>query len=209
MLGTRYRLTLPLLAALGLVGCSAYGGFGGISLGYGDGYYDPYYDGYGYYGWYDDFYYPGVGYYVYDRGGGRHRWSDKNRRYWEGRRGNRQVAENWSAFRADRRDDRQAYRAERRGDREAFRQGTVTREQFRTDRREDRREFRQEWRDDNKDLRRDNRADRRGYGVAPSNRAQASRAERPARQEARAERRAERAAARTERRGGSPNERPD
>jgi hypothetical protein len=83
-------------AAFGLSGCvtdDGYG-YGGVSLGYGGGYYagDPYW------GWYDDFYYPGTGYYIYDRGGGRHRWSDSQRRYWESRRGSRAGRENWSGF---------------------------------------------------------------------------------------------------------------
>jgi len=61
-------------------------GYGGVSVGYGGGgYYDDYYPGVGY-GWYDGFYYPGTGYYVYDRGGTRHRWNDRQRRYWEERR---------------------------------------------------------------------------------------------------------------------------
>ena len=85
-------------ASLGLSGCYDDGyGYGGVQVGYGGGYYDdgfgyggPYGGGYGYgspYGWYGDFYYPGNGIYVFDRGGGRHRWNDGQRRYWEGRRG--------------------------------------------------------------------------------------------------------------------------
>lgn len=104
MTGFRHRVlaTLGLVGALVLGGC-AYDdgyGYGGMSVGtgyYGGGY-DPYWDS-GYYqpgyfsGWYDNYYYPGSGYYVFDRSGRRHRWSDGQRRYWEGRR-------------AERRDDR-------------------------------------------------------------------------------------------------------
>ena len=65
-------------------GYSAYGPYGGYdAYGYGYGYdgaYDPWW------GWYGDYYYPGIGFYVYDQGGGRHRWDDRTRRYWEGRR---------------------------------------------------------------------------------------------------------------------------
>lgn len=84
-------------AALGLSACMGDDyGYGGMSLGYGSGYYG----GYPYYGWYDDFYYPGTGYYVYDRIGRRHSWSDSQRRYWEGRRGDRRYRENWSGYRS-------------------------------------------------------------------------------------------------------------
>ncbi|WP_223262699.1 hypothetical protein [Sphingobium sp. SCG-1] len=80
-----------LLSALSLGGC-AYDdgyGYGGVSVGtgyagdyYPGGYYNP-----GYYGgWYNDYYYPGTGYYVFDRGGRRHRWDDRQRSYWEVRR---------------------------------------------------------------------------------------------------------------------------
>jgi hypothetical protein len=100
----RNRIGAALLAAtaaLGLSGCVTddYGyGYGGVSLGYSDGYYGGYY-GAPYYGWYDNYYYPGTGYYSYDRGGGRHTWTDSQRRYWESRRGDRQAGENWSGYR--------------------------------------------------------------------------------------------------------------
>ena len=88
---TRARaMFATLAAATSLAGCTMLDGYGGLSVGYGDGYYDPYYDGgyYGdpYYGWYADHYYPGTGYYVYDRGGRRHAWNAAQRRYWEARR---------------------------------------------------------------------------------------------------------------------------
>ncbi|WP_336958000.1 peptidase [Sphingobium aquiterrae] len=81
-----------LLLSLGLGGC-AYDdgyGYGGVDVGYGSYYGPDYYGpggyGYGGYGgWYDGFYYPGSGYYVYDRGGSRHRWNDRQRSYWQGR----------------------------------------------------------------------------------------------------------------------------
>ena len=115
------------VAAIGLAGCTAYDnwGYGGVSVGYGSGYYEPYY------GWYDGYYYPGTGYYIYDRYGSRHRWSDRYRRYWEQRRPDR-------GYRAERRADRREYRQERRVDRREYRQ----------ERREDRREYRRERRED-------------------------------------------------------------
>lgn len=156
-------------ASLGLAACtSGYGSYG-LSAGYGSGYYDGYgYDGYGssyypssYYGWNNGFYYPGTGYYLYDTGGRRHRWSDSQRRYWESRRDRREVQANWSAFRQDRRQDRNAYRTERREDRQGLRSGQVTRPEFRQDRAQDRKAYRAERREDRQDLRRENRRDRR------------------------------------------------
>ncbi len=102
---TRPALLIVATAALGA--CSMYDdgyGRGVVSVGYSSGGYYPYasrYDRNPYYGWYDGFYYPGTGYYVYDRQGSRHRWSDRHRRYWEARRGNRQVRENWGAWRGE------------------------------------------------------------------------------------------------------------
>lgn len=107
---------LALAASCGLAACSyddGYG-YGGMSVGYGSGYYGSYYDdyydpyyggGYGYpsyYGWYGGYYYPGTGYYVYDRGGRRHRWDDRQRRHWEGRRDHAQRDGSWSRDRGDR-----------------------------------------------------------------------------------------------------------
>ena len=68
MIRTR-TMFATLAAATTLTGCTTLGGYGGVSVGYGGGYYDDgYYDNgyYGdpYYGWYDDYYYPGTGYYV-------------------------------------------------------------------------------------------------------------------------------------------------
>jgi hypothetical protein len=111
---------LALVAGIGLGGC-AYGPYGGLGVGVGygnNGYYDPYYGGgygygrygasYGYgapyYGWYDGFYYPGTGYYVYDRYRRPYRWSDRHRRYWEGRRdharqnGFSRMIQSWGRF---------------------------------------------------------------------------------------------------------------
>ncbi|MDF0541108.1 peptidase [Sphingobium sp. H39-3-25] len=126
-----------LLLTLGLGGC-AYDdgyGYGGVDIGYGSaygpGYYGPAGYGYGGYGgWYDDYYYPGSGYYVYDRGGSRHRWNDRQRGYWEARRrealargdrdrrpgdgipGNGQPGNSWR----DRRDDGNRYERDRNRD---------------------------------------------------------------------------------------------
>ncbi len=89
---------IVLAGALALLsGCYDYG-YGGVSAGYGvggvydDGFYGnnlygPGYGAGGGYGWYDNFYYPGTGVYVFDRGGGRHRWNDRQRSYWSARRG--------------------------------------------------------------------------------------------------------------------------
>lgn len=123
-MSARLRSALILLAAgLGLSACSHYDGYGygGLSVGYGGGYCDPYYydcySGYGrgyydpWYGWYGDYYYPGIGIYVFDRWGRRHRWNDDHRRYWEGRRfrwrdrdWNDRRWERWDNYRRDRRD---------------------------------------------------------------------------------------------------------
>jgi hypothetical protein len=117
MIVPRVRATaLALVASCSLAAC-AYDdgyGYGGMSVGYGGGYYGDYYDdyydpyyggGYGYpsyYGWYGGYYYPGTGYYVYDRSGRRHRWSDNQRRHWEGRRDSAQRDGSWSRDRGDR-----------------------------------------------------------------------------------------------------------
>ncbi len=108
------RLSAPILAGtamLALGGCAydSYGG--GVGVGY-DGYgYDGYGGGYGYggygdggygyggpgygYGWYDGFWYPGAGVYIYDRGGQRHAWRDRDRDHWQGRGGGRDGGGGW------------------------------------------------------------------------------------------------------------------
>jgi len=94
---TPVRAALAAAATLAVTGCADYGygghgyGYSRVSVGYRSSY--------PYYGWYDDYYYPGVGIYVYDRGGHRHRWSDRHRRHWEARRGNHRRHENWSGYR--------------------------------------------------------------------------------------------------------------
>jgi hypothetical protein len=99
---------LAAVSALALGGC-AYGDYG-YGMGYGGYYGDyayggPYYDytyGAPYFGWYDDFYYPGTGVFVYDTYRRPHRWTDRQRSYWTGRRqamGSRTVTTNWSGFR--------------------------------------------------------------------------------------------------------------
>ena len=119
---------LAVAASLSLGGCYYYGDMAG---------YDPYYDdpynshysgatfSYGYFGWYQDFYYPGIGVHVFDRYGNRHRWSDRHRRYWEGRGyRHRDRRENWDGFsrgndglyRDQRRRDDRDWRDGRRGD---------------------------------------------------------------------------------------------
>lgn len=108
---------LASVAALSLGGCYYYGDVAGY-----DSYYDPYYSSYPgtsfaytYFGWYDDFYYPGVGVHVFDRYGHRHRWSDRHRQFWEGRRGHyRGHREDWSGFS---RGHDGLYRDQRRGER--------------------------------------------------------------------------------------------
>lgn len=125
---------LTAAASLGLAGCATNDGY------YGRGYYDSGYAvGYGspYYGWNDGFYYPGTGYYVYDRGGVRHSWNDRQRSYWEGRRDGRyQARDNWrgyrqglsnegrSAWRGQRQnwsnEQREAWRAQRQQNRESW-----------------------------------------------------------------------------------------
>lgn len=106
---------LAIASSLMLAGCYDDGyGYSGVSVGYGSGGYYGYddyaYGAPGYYGWYDNFYYPGSGYYIYDRGGKRHRWNDRQRRYWEGRReawrghrGGDGQARNWPGRRDDNR----------------------------------------------------------------------------------------------------------
>lgn len=116
----------PLLAAaaaLSLGGCYYYGDMDGY-----DSSYDPYYSGYGsatfaysYFGWYQDYYYPGIGVHVFDRYGNRHRWSDRHRRYWEGRGHRyRDRRENWDGFT---RGDDGLYRDQRRRDDRDWREG--------------------------------------------------------------------------------------
>ena len=100
---------LTVAATIGLSACMSPYGYGGVGVGYGNGYYDGYggYPSYGagygsgygyqpYWGWYDNYYYPGTGYYVYDRYRRPYRWDDDHRRHWEGRR---QQAMSTSEFR--------------------------------------------------------------------------------------------------------------
>jgi hypothetical protein len=93
-----------LAAGVGLGGCATYSPFGygsGLSVSYGDRYYDPYRGyaaGYAPYGWYDGFYYPGAGYYVYDRYRRPYYWNDYQRRYWTVRQKDPSVREVWTDF---------------------------------------------------------------------------------------------------------------
>jgi hypothetical protein len=117
MIARLVRPALLLAATAALGACSSYG-YGGsrVSVGYSSGGYYPYsYSRYPYYGWYDGFYYPGTGYYIFDSYGRRHRWSDRHRHYWEGRRGgHRDSRDNWGGYRRDR--DGRYYDGDRRGD---------------------------------------------------------------------------------------------
>ncbi len=142
------RPALAIAAALAIGGCSTYGshGYGGVSVGHRSHYSS-------YYGWYDDYYYPGVGYYIYDRKGHRHRWSDRHRRYWEGRRHSKRAHANWSGYRYHRRDLRDQRREAR---------ARHERREWRAERREDRREWRRDRREDRRELRRERRDDDRG-----------------------------------------------
>lgn len=106
MIARLARPALLLAATAALGACTTLDGFGsGVSVGVSSGGYYPHrYSPYSsYYGWYDGFYYPGAGYYIYDDYGRRHRWSDRHRHYWEGRRdGRRDRGENWDGYRRDR-----------------------------------------------------------------------------------------------------------
>lgn len=162
MVSPKLTALIALAAGIGLSGCTAYDdgyGYGGVNVGYGDPYYS---SGYGYdnvgYGWYGDYYYPGNGYYVYDRGGRATRWNGAQQRYWEGRRyalRDREDVRDYRQFRREGRQDNREFVRERRDDREALRNGTVTREQFRTDRQADRETFRTDRRQDRREFRRD------------------------------------------------------
>lgn len=94
------RLALIGGAAIAVAGCAStgYGGYGYTGLSY--GYSEPYY------GWYDNYYYPGTGYFVYDRSGSRHRWSDRQRDYWQSHRGRHSHRGNWTGYHRDRDGDR-------------------------------------------------------------------------------------------------------
>ena len=108
---------LALAAAVSLAACSSnYGqrGYGYSRVAVGVGHNSPYY------GWYDGFYYPGTGYYVYDRSGSRHRWRDRDRRHWEGRRHGGDRRDNWGGYHRrgdDRRWDGNHHRGRRDNDR--------------------------------------------------------------------------------------------
>jgi hypothetical protein len=160
-----------------LSACADGYGYGGIDAGYGSaGYYDGYgagYPGYGYaggyapsyFGWYGDYYYPGTGVYVYDRNRRAHRWNDRQRSYWSGRRGNGRIRDNWADFRRDYRSERRDYRGDLRQNRQAYRDGTIDRGQFRDGRRAARQEFRRDVNRQYRQTQRENRGVRQGGGV--------------------------------------------
>ena len=119
-------LLVPLSASFGLSACSdyGYGGYGysrvGVSVGYGNRYYDPYYSYYQsnpYWGWYNGYYYPGTGIYVYDRYRRPYSWGPyssywiQRRNYWQSRpdwRSRGDFRNYWGDF--DRRRDGRRYR---------------------------------------------------------------------------------------------------
>jgi hypothetical protein len=164
----RIRAALVVLAAsAGLAGCTSFGPYGGVSVGYGSyGYgsygYDPYYAGYGYgydpFGWYNGFYYPGSGRYCYDRNHHRRELTAEERAYWHDRIHRRTgvtgtsasiaVKENWSGFN---RPDRAAVATGADASttagtsaREAFRQRVIERQQAMEQARSERAEARSE-----------------------------------------------------------------
>jgi hypothetical protein len=91
------KRTIPLLLALAAattgctmyddgLGSARYNGSTYIGGGYGGGFGDAY--GYGS-GWYDGFWYPGSGVWIYDQGGRRQRWRDRDRDHWSRHRDER------------------------------------------------------------------------------------------------------------------------
>ena len=85
------RSALAVAAALTIGACTGDGyGYDRVAVGYYGA--DPYF------GWYNDYYYPGVGYYVYDHDGGRRRWDDGQRRYWQSRGGHQHRSETWTGY---------------------------------------------------------------------------------------------------------------
>ena len=181
MIARLIRPALLIAATAALGACSSYG-YGGsrVSVGYSSGGYYPYsYSRYPYYGWYDGFYYPGTGYYIFDSYGRRHRWSDRHRHYWEGRRGgHRDHRDNWSGYRRDR--DGRYHDGDRRGDGRDWRRDGDGRDWQRDDRRGDYSRGRDDRRDDRTGRQRrgdDDRStsrDRRGGNEARGNRASRS-----------------------------------
>jgi len=135
---SRRPLALALAAAALAGGCSTYDdyGYGGVSVGYGDGYgydggyyddgyydghYDPWWNSYGsyyrqrpYWGWYNGFYYPGTGFYIYDRWRRPIRWNDNHRSYWSGRHGYWRGRGDWRGDRREFRDNWWDFRRDRR-----------------------------------------------------------------------------------------------
>lgn len=180
MPATLFRPVALLAATLALGACSTYGnGYGGVSIGYGGyGGYDRYgydrYDRHGYYpyyGWYDGFYYPGTGYYLYDRYGSRYRWDDRHRHYWESRRGDRRVRDNWSGYRQEApRDGNRGWRRDRRDDSreraEERRSWSQARSEIARSRNESRREARAEQREERSE-RKEDRRENRGWRTQP------------------------------------------
>lgn len=167
------QLAALALGAATLSGCAYgygdYGGYGGVSVGVGNGFaggFDPYCDsfsawdsfygcdyGYGFGqigfggGYWDNFYYPGYGLWLFDRPGGRRfAMQDRHRQYWGQQRWQfqQQRRGNWQGYRDGRRDGRQDFRRERRDDRQDFRRERRDDWQdYGQGRRQDRRDWRQ------------------------------------------------------------------
>ncbi|WP_146215337.1 hypothetical protein [Blastomonas natatoria] len=131
------RIAAIAVGAVSLSACAYgdYGGYGGVSVGVGNGFaggFDPYCDGfstwdswygcdYGYGfgqlgfggGYWNNFYYPGYGLWLYDRPGGRRfAMDDRYRRYWAQRRW--EFQQQRRADRRDLRNDRREWRGNRR-----------------------------------------------------------------------------------------------
>ena len=182
---------LTVAAAIGLSACATPYGYGGVSVGsgygygsgYGSGYYDPYYgSGYGYdsgyndprysrssyYGWNDGFYYPGTGYYVYDSYRRPHRWTDRQRTYWQQRQQayrssgttTRQISDNWSDFRRDRRSSTSSVVVRQRPVRDQVRSQQATRQAYQVQQRTERKAERAESRQQRQEERRQRRESR-------------------------------------------------
>ncbi len=174
MLRRFIRPAILIAATAALGACTSYGGYGRTyaSVGYGSGGYYPYssrYTPYGYYGWYDDYYYPGTGYYVYDRHGRKHRWNDRQRGYWEGRRGDhRDGRPNWEGYHRD--NDRDGRHGDYSRDRDHRRDGNWDRQHRDRDDRQSYRDQRRSApvagaRDNRRVERRSERSERRSKSV--------------------------------------------
>jgi len=190
------RLSATALAAGITLGGCAYNPYGSglsVGVGYGSGYgnygygYDPYYDGYyggyssygygsrygyggysPYFGWYDGLYYPGTGYYVYDSYRRPHRWTDRQRAYWQQRQQayrssgttTRQISDNWSDFRRDQRSSTSSAVIRQRPVRDQVRAQQVTRQAYQVQQRAEHKAERSENRQQRQETRRERQESR-------------------------------------------------